>query len=424
MQYTGPSALNEGIKAIGESFSPETAISRQQAVMAKQQYEMTMKPITLDEIASKTAPDLWGPMQKLAETSGIVEEHNGTRFIRAGNLKQFHEELGKNNVWKAQLADESAKINQARIDELGAQLKPVQAEYQKSIAKIQWDMEQEVNKAKEEQRPVDYEKMMKFQDKIKEVQGSLPHYKQMTQLQQQIESTMGSYKKRITQLGLIDEGFKKDVEKYGQDEAVKIALYGGEYRRKLDLDVKKAEFDAKLEDAVLLERAKAGLKPDKAPTIKSVDRGNVVDIYKDGVFVETKPKGKLAGVGDSEDKASKAKEKEKNNVIAKLRAFQLKNYTIPNKSGNLTPGQIKANEDESMKVEQLIAQVQSDEVAPNKIDWPTVMKDGRLVRKSSAEPAKKDWTSIVGEAKSAIARGADRGAVLKRLKDMGYNGSI
>lgn len=416
MQYTGPTALNEGIKAIGDAFTSRPAISLEDIIKRKQ-LEQSMKPITLDELKAKTPPDLYEPMMKLAGSNGLIEDVNGIKFIRQHNVKDFHQTLSQNKVWQQMILDDSIKGLEGSIQQSLPELSQRKAKHEARMR--YWEDQRkkamETTDANGNKMAPNMKAMDSIDREISEYQQG-DEYKQMTSLEKRLMGIKELQKRRLQSFGINEEGFKKDTEKYGPDEALKVSIYGTEYRKKLDAEIEQKKID--------FERAKAGLKPDKAPTIKSVDRGNVVDIYKNGIFQETQPKGKLAGVGDSEDKASKAKEKEKNNVIAKLRAFQLKNYTIPNKSGNLTPGQIKANEDESMKVEQLIAQVQSDEVAPNKIDWPTVMKDGRLVRKSNVTPAKQDWTSIVGEAKSAIARGADRGAVLKRLKDMGYNGSI
>lgn len=253
--YAGPAALNEGIKAIGDIFSPETAINQQKAIMAKKQFEQTMKPLTLDEIAAKTSPDLWGPLQKLAESNGIVEEHNGVKFIRQGNLRQFHEEFGKNKIWQAQVSEESSRLNQAKLDELTPKFETAKKQWEASIAIYKYKAEQEMKKAQEEGRPPDVPALMKLEQQIKEAQNKYPVYKQMTELGKQRETIMGAYKKRIATLGLLDEGFKKDVEKYGEPDAVKIAL-NPEYRRVLDRRIKEAE----LQDKIALKTAEAGLK--------------------------------------------------------------------------------------------------------------------------------------------------------------------
>jgi hypothetical protein len=54
MEYTGPAALNEGIKAIGEAFTSRPAISLQD-LMQRKQLEQAMKPITLDELKAKNS---------------------------------------------------------------------------------------------------------------------------------------------------------------------------------------------------------------------------------------------------------------------------------------------------------------------------------------------------------------------------------
>ena len=253
----GPAALNEGIKAIGEAFSPEAAISRQQAVMARKQFEMTMKPITLDDIASKTAPDLWQPMQKLAEANGIVEEHNGVKFIRQGALRQFHDEFSKNKVWQAQILDESTKNIMGQLEQFS---KP-HAELQKDLEmrKSDWayrtQQAMEATDAKGNKMPVNVKALDAIRKEQMEYQAS-DSFKKMQSLEQQMVALKGQHMKRIQALGLIDEGFKKDVQTYGQEEALKISMYGSDYRRQLDRQLK----EEKLQDAIALETAKAGLK--------------------------------------------------------------------------------------------------------------------------------------------------------------------
>lgn len=273
--YNGPAALNEGIRAIGDVFSPETAMNRQKAIMYKQQFEQTMKPLTLDEIASKTAPDLWGPMQKLAEANGIVEENNGVKFIRQGNLRQFHDDLGKNKIWQAQLLDESSKLNKSKLDEITPQFETAKKQWEASIAIYKYKAEQEMAKAKEEGRPPDVPALMKLEEQIKEAQNKYPVYKQMMTLGQQREAIMGSYKKRITSMGLLDEGFKKDVEKYGEPDAIKIAL-NPEYRRQLDMQRMKDEARIKADEIRYTDQVKAGLKPEESK-YKSAGGGVIYD---------------------------------------------------------------------------------------------------------------------------------------------------
>jgi len=294
--YTGPAALNEGIRAIGDVFSPETAMNRQKAIMVKQQFEQTMKPITYDELAAKTSPDLWPSIQKMAESNGYAEEHNGVKFIRQGNLQEFHKQLGQNKVWQAQLLEESSKINQSKLDQIKPQFEQATKQWEASIAIYKYKAQQELEKAKEEGRPPDVPLLTKLEEQIKEAQGKYPVYKQMTQLGQQMEQTMGAYKKRITSLGLLDEGFKKDVEKYGEPDAVKIAL-NPEYRRQLDLKIKQDDYTAKYGAIADLKRVEAGLKTEESK-YKSAGGGVIYD-NTTGKPTYVKPPAPKSG-GDSE----------------------------------------------------------------------------------------------------------------------------
>lgn len=91
---------------------------------------------------------------------------------------------------------------------------------------------------------------------------------------------------------------------------------------------------------------------------------------------------------DESNKQEKAQVKKVKDAVAKLRAWQVKNYKQPNADSRTPPSTREANEKESMKVEMLIAQLESGEVNPDEIRWPTELKDGRLVHKTQAQPTK------------------------------------
>ena len=91
---------------------------------------------------------------------------------------------------------------------------------------------------------------------------------------------------------------------------------------------------------------------------------------------------------DESNKQEKAQVKKVKDAVAKLRAWQVKNYKQPNADSRTPPSTREANEKESLKVEMLIAQLESGEVAPDEIKWPTELKDGRLVHKAQySKPA-------------------------------------
>jgi hypothetical protein len=130
-------------------------------------------------------------------------------------------------------------------------------------------------------------------------------------------------------------------------------------------------------------------KPPKAPT--QVIVGDEIK-YRDenGNFVEGLggPRYKPTIPKDESNKQEKAQVKKVKDAVAKLRAWQVKNYKQPNTDSRTPPSTREANEKESMKVEMLIAQLESGEVNPDEIRWPTELKDGRLVHKTqTSKPA-------------------------------------
>ena len=135
-----------------------------------------------------------------------------------------------------------------------------------------------------------------------------------------------------------------------------------------------------------------------ASRIQPVNRGNKVDIYRDGNFVETKTVGpKPKNIEDKTqkdtEKAEKDRQKAIDRTVKKLREFQKLHYIEGNKAKDVTPERIQFNKEQSAKVEALISQINSGKVDPNTIEWPTdtTSEPGKVKLAAAAEktPAKK-----------------------------------
>ncbi len=259
MEYTGPAALNEGIKAIGEAFTSRPAISLQD-LMQRKQLEQAMKPITLDELKAKTPPDLYEPMMKLAGSNGLIENVNGIQFIRQHNVKDFHKTLSENKVWQQMILDDSIKNSNALIEQRLPELEQRKAKHEARLR--YWDDQRKKAMATTDAKGNQMAPNMKAIDSIDREMAEYQQgdeYKQMMSLEKQLMGIKELQKRRLQSFGINEDGFKKDTETYGSDEALKIAIYGTNYRRQLDRQLK----EEKLQDEITLETAKAGLKPDE-----------------------------------------------------------------------------------------------------------------------------------------------------------------
>ena len=259
MEYTGPAALNEGIKAIGEAFTSRPAISLQD-LMQRKQLEQAMKPITLDELKAKTPPDLYEPMMKLAGSNGLIENVNGIQFIRQHNVKDFHKTLSENKVWQQMILDDSIKNSNALIEQSLPELQQRKAKHEARLS--YWEDQRKkamtTTDAKGNQMAPNMKAIDAIDREIAEYQQG-DEFKQMTSLEKKLMGIKELQKRRLQSFGINEEGFKKDTEKYGPEEALKVSMYGSDYRRQLDRQLK----EEKLQDAIALETAKAGLKEDK-----------------------------------------------------------------------------------------------------------------------------------------------------------------
>lgn len=133
-------------------------------------------------------------------------------------------------------------------------------------------------------------------------------------------------------------------------------------------------------------------KEAKPPVIKSVDRGNVVDIYTDGVLTSTKPKGKAPASSDSRE------QKELNSTIAKLDKYT-SFYVAQNK-------ELEKKDDDASKERIAYNNTQIEAVAQAKTDVLTGAKSPKDVwvdnkKTTSPQPkGKKDkFGFVLGETK-------------------------
>ena len=67
-------------------------------------------------------------------------------------------------------------------------------------------------------------KVRAYEDKIKKYQAENPAYAQLQELSKQMEQLVQLRSQRATSFGMIDDGYKKDVEKFGKEKALMIAM--------------------------------------------------------------------------------------------------------------------------------------------------------------------------------------------------------
>ena len=346
MEYTGPAALNEGIKAIGEAFTSRPAISLQD-LMQRKQLEQAMKPITLDELKAKTPPDLYEPMMKLAGSNGLIENVNGIQFIRQHNVKDFHKTLSENKVWQQMVLDESIKNSNALIEQRLPELEQRKAKHEARLR--YWDDQRKKAMATTDAKGNQMAPNMKAIDSIDREMAEYQQgdeYKQMMSLEKQLMGIKELQKRRLQSFGINEDGFKKDTETYGSDEALKIAIYGTNYRRQLDRQLK----EEKLQDEFTLAAAKEGLKPEGNQTIEQLtaralkgDKEAAAILKKmqvDKIAVaraSREPKDPKKTYQDTQDRFNAKIDVVEKRIGRKLSADEIKRMAINDPYGTLAP---------------------------------------------------------------------------------------
>ena len=264
-----PAALGQGFSQGISDYnnSQVAALNAQRAQEAKQEYEESMKPIDIKE-AFQGVPDFLQPtFMKLAKSQGIIEQNGQNVFIRKGKIQELQKGFTSNKVLQAGVLQEALQgldAQNAELEKAGSQLKPV-------IDKFEESWKQRALKLKDKDGKVDAMKLEALKKEREEFMANSPEYQQYNQLSQVAKKTAVNKMRTLQFLGIIDDGFKKDAEKWGTEEAMKAAT-SIEYRQQLIQKDEEAKTRAWLAPREALKKTeyelKEGLKktvPGKAP---------------------------------------------------------------------------------------------------------------------------------------------------------------
>jgi len=179
------------------------------------------------------------------------------------------------------------------------------------------------------------------------------------------------------------------------------------------LDENKTRTPEMLTREALKERLKREPTASEVKAEMEADKMRVAE--KSRAILVNNPMGGRVG-GGNEPKAVKA-------TIARLDQFYKQNERSIQAA--LKTGADTTNLEEANRlITETKAQVLNGELDPKEIQWDRKVDQGQITTGKGATPKGSKFASVVAEAKAAIAKGADRKAVMDRLKKMGYTGSL
>lgn len=287
-----PAALGQGFSQGISDFNNEqtAALNAQRAQIAKQQYEDSMKPIDIKE-AFQGVPDFLQPtFHKLAKSQGIIEQNGNNVFIRKGKMQELQEGFAKNKVLQAGVLQEALQ----GLDSQNAELEKAASQVKPMIDKFEASWKQRALKLKDKDGHVDAMKLQALEKERAEFMANSPEYQQYNQLSQVAKKNAVNKMKTLQFLGIIDDGFKKDAEKWGTEEAMKAAT-DVTYRQALIQRDRKAAAEAwltprqelektKTEGKVTVKETTPGGFTEKADDTEAKDeRKAQIDIYDDAI---------------------------------------------------------------------------------------------------------------------------------------------
>ena len=179
------------------------------------------------------------------------------------------------------------------------------------------------------------------------------------------------------------------------------------------LDENKTRTPEMLTREALKERLKREPTASEVKAEMEADKMRVAE--KSRAILVNNPMGGRVG-GGNEPKAVKA-------TIARLDQFYKQNERSIQAA--LKTGADTTNLEEANRlITETKAQILNGELDPKEIQWDRKVDRGQITSGKGATPKADKFASVVAEARAAIAKGADRKAVLDRLKKMGYTGSL
>ena len=268
VNYTSPAVLGEGF-AQGVKMaqnSENMAIRREEAARARAKYEDDMQFIPLDKIAQGIPNDMQQGMMQIAESGGYITEINGVKGAHKHKLGEFMKDFSSNKLWQAMALQSSLDMIDKAMEEGKGQLEQLGQVVKKDLAEYQWQIQKLHKDAKAENRPVEMSKVRAYEDKIKKYQAENPAYAQLQELSKQMEQLVQLRSQRATSFGMIDDGYKKDVEKFGKEKALMIAM-GKLDRRQLILQQKAEEAKIISDRQIRVAKAKSKQKAEEAKII-------------------------------------------------------------------------------------------------------------------------------------------------------------
>lgn len=272
----------------------QIAITREAAMMKKQEYEEGLKPVKVSEFSRGMAPEMWQPIYETAKNMGIVKGQGQDEYFHKRDLQEFGENLKKNSIAKAQLLSKSMEL----LDKERGEYLQKALQAKETIEKFQnsWDAKyqklqmeaDETSKKLGKKVGIDYNKEKALNEEkaafIKE--GHFDRFKEYSKISTNITARHFMYQEK---LDLLDDQYKEDAKKYGKSDALllhsglvnRAALDKKQYRMKMDEKYEamanyQAMFQPMLEERRLAEiRAKEeGIRsrPQKTGTPKQEKR--------------------------------------------------------------------------------------------------------------------------------------------------------
>lgn len=299
--------LAQGLAGFGKSYldtintyednalkKEQIAISKEAAMMKRAEYEKGIKPIRMSDLAQKMDKETFQPLYETAKNMGIIKGQGADEYAETRDWNEFGENLKKNSIAQAQLLTKSMSLLDQERGGLQQQAQAIGGRIKEFEESWKFRMQQLQKDAGEKGEPINFPKKAALEKEMKEFE-SQGLYQQYEQLAKMVAGITDKHFRVQHQLGILDDIYKKDAEKYGKEVALRIHsnMMTREQADRILLRQKKEE---EARAVAMTEQIKLPFKLEEAAKkeeIKLKSQKELVDYKKKhGVDVGT-PKGEI-----------------------------------------------------------------------------------------------------------------------------------
>ena len=232
--------ISEGLMSFGKGYMDvlntnerlgmdrnQALLSQQSAMMKMQEYTEGLKPLSTADLQKQMAPETWQPIYNVAKNLGIVKGEGQNEYIQKREWNELGENLKKNSIAQANILTQSMSILDKERAGHQVEFKKRDDKIREFEASTKFEWEEIQREASEKSKklnktvPISFDKKQAIEKKVAEFKGQ-GLYEEREKYREIITNITDKHFRAQHQLGVLDDAYKKDMERYGKETALNI----------------------------------------------------------------------------------------------------------------------------------------------------------------------------------------------------------